>query len=99
MGLLVPLCSAIPISLIIYINDFILLFLPIDCPDQKMSPCVLPVGEREQFCVDEFKFCDGVEDCPGGSDESQDCADGLYYIHGGISMSLYLRQSVQTLEK
>ena len=48
-----------------------------ECPEKHMFPCVV-TPPNEPYCVSELQFCDGVVDCPDGSDESVDCAQGKY---------------------
>ena len=51
----------------------------IDCPEEHMFPCVV-TPPNEPYCVSELQFCDGVSDCPDGSDEPVDCARGKYNL-------------------
>ncbi len=40
-----------------------------------MFPCSESPPE-DPVCVSELQFCDGVADCPEGSDEPEDCSSG-----------------------
>ena len=46
----------------------------LDCRDSKEIPCSLQ-ETMEPTCVSELQLCDGIINCPGGSDEN-DCAIG-----------------------
>ena len=46
-----------------------------ECPEEHMFPCVV-TPSNEPYCVSELQFCDGIVDCPGGSDEPVDCGTG-----------------------
>lgn len=40
-----------------------------------MFPCeMIPLSQP--LCVSELQFCDGIIDCPSGSDEPSDCGTG-----------------------
>ena len=54
-----------------------------------MFPCSEALSDNP-MCVSELQFCDGVADCPAGSDEPVDCQSGKcakkrsrtkYYVH------------------
>ena len=49
--------------------------LSIECPEENMFPCSESPPDNP-VCVSELQFCDGIADCPGGSDEPADCARG-----------------------
>ena len=58
-------------------NPLIGLYLHVvGCEDVKMSPCTFAPNQSEPVCINEFQFCDGNRDCPSGSDETVDCAEG-----------------------
>ena len=40
-----------------------------------MFPCSEALTENI-MCVSELQYCDGVADCPAGSDEPADCQSG-----------------------
>ena len=42
----------------------------IECPEEGMFPCEAN-PPAEPLCVSELQFCDGIVDCPGGSDEME----------------------------
>ena len=46
-----------------------------ECPNEHMFPCVV-MPPDEPYCISELKFCDGIVDCPGGSDEPLECEAG-----------------------
>ena len=46
-----------------------------ECPEENMFPCSESPPDNP-VCVSELQFCDGIADCPGGSDEPADCARG-----------------------
>ena len=53
----------------------IFFILSTECPEKNMFPCseAPPDGP---ICVHELRYCDGIADCPQGSDEPADCASG-----------------------
>ena len=65
-----------------------------------MFPCEAN-PPAEHLCVSELQFCDGIVDCPGGSDEPSDCGEGDAYLHvfKSIRFILNLSQNAQHLEK
>ena len=49
----------------------------------------------EPLCVSELQFCDGIVDCPGGSDEPSDCGEGDAYCARIQIYTLYTKSVLE----
>ena len=46
-----------------------------ECPAENMFPCSEAPLDNP-VCIHHLKYCDGIVDCPKGSDEPADCGSG-----------------------
>ena len=58
-----------------FITQHALIKSSTECLDDNMFPCSEALSDN-LMCVSELQYCDGVADCPAGSDEPADCQSG-----------------------
>ena len=50
-------------------------YITIECSEINTFLCTESLV-NDPICVNELQLCDGVSDCPNGSDESENCGTG-----------------------
>ena len=51
------------------------IYITTECSDVNTFLCTESLL-NDPICVSELQLCDGVSDCPNGSDESENCGTG-----------------------